>query len=720
MASTGITLIGFAAWLTMGLLACSVNPELSTQANHIFGSVTHDLCSALINSIGLMSLSLSLLIARLGFVLWSARLPELNGKDLVVYTVFVALMASLLQLALDIELMGAPIGGLVGLTVSEWLTDLGPYLSQGLVCIAVFGIIAIQVKLSQPTSEEVSKAHPERWISEVHRGAQPVKSLSANQQRDHQHVFNDLDQLPPEFENESNRFEAVESFYDDLDGAPSRNEARRVQPMDSDLVFKFEEEQILGSEPRFTMENSQRSISQQQISSEGTPTFSGGPSHELSENDGAQAHSPRLTSINTPVNMSATRTPIERISQSLTPKISRETLLQRAFDSLQLTFALTSAHSGRAADRYVFASPVPPALPLYEIAEQLNAQIRRSLGRSEPPVLLTVSSGHEQYMIEVTWPRRTRVFTETADAMKVIRGLESRGELTVYLGETVDDQTALLPLAELKSLIVTGGETLEQERGIDIILTNLIYQAPPPKLRLLILDIASERSPYAQLPHLYSPIINDTEKMTEVLRWIPIEHRRRRSVMGRAGVSRYDDYMSGQGNAEPRLVLLVPELSLLDNEQQSLLLSAIEKLGQSECDTGIHLILNTRVFGERSAKFVRHVDAHIALPVRSLEAARGFGITGAEWLLPENDFLLRLGPNHIQRIHSWTLAQASYSKILKVLSRSTERTYINANQEFLSVTHLKSGADSRSTDRSRSRSKTNHPQRLSESSLPPI
>ena len=143
MASTGITLMIFALWLTIGLLACSVDPEQSTRATHVFGSVTHDLCSALISAVGLMSLSLALLVARLGFVLWSVRLPKASLVDLGIYGVFLSLMATLLQLALDIELMGAPIGGAIGVTLSQALSGLSPYLSQGLICLALFAVIGV-------------------------------------------------------------------------------------------------------------------------------------------------------------------------------------------------------------------------------------------------------------------------------------------------------------------------------------------------------------------------------------------------------------------------------------------------------------------------------------------------------------------------------------------------------------------------------------------------
>ena len=118
--------------------------------------------------------------------------------------------------------------------------------------------------------------------------------------------------------------------------------------------------------------------------------------------------------------------------------------------------------------------------------------------------------------------------------------------------------------------------------------------------------------------------------------------------------SSFDDYHKQSNETEPRLVLVIPELSSLDNKQQELLIRLVDKLNQAEMDTGIHLLLNSRMFGERCAKLVRHVDVHIAFAVNSFEEARGFGVSGAEWLLPENDMLLRVG-RKISRAHAWLL-----------------------------------------------------------------
>jgi hypothetical protein len=89
----GVLSLVVAAWFGIGLSFCSVNPELSTQADHLLGSVTHIVCSLLLNSFGLMSFSVVLLIARFGKLLCSALRPQVTWSDGVVYLLFLILSA---------------------------------------------------------------------------------------------------------------------------------------------------------------------------------------------------------------------------------------------------------------------------------------------------------------------------------------------------------------------------------------------------------------------------------------------------------------------------------------------------------------------------------------------------------------------------------------------------------------------------------------------------
>ena len=477
MTTAGSLLFAISLWLFIGLVNCSVNPELSTSADHIFGSVTHYICSNLINTFGFMSLSITLVLFRLAFMLWSITLPEFRLKDSLIYLAFLVFTATQLQITLGIELMGAPIGGQIGLFMSSFLQNLSPPVAQAISCMSIFAVLGLHTWFYQGEQKVKASDSPEAWINDVHLGAEPIKSLNLEQQQAHGHIFSAVNQLPPEFDKDSERFEAVDSFYDDLgeDGLLNQRSNQKVDHRIKEPVFQFEFDADHSDEPRFTIEG-EINAGQKRSKINQKPVNRASTTNPKLVSVSSEISTPKVRPSDSSTSANRSRTPLDHLSQTLNPKVSRETILQRGFDALQITLALTKAESGKVADRYVFISPVPPPLPLYEITERLNSHMKKSLGRSEPSILLTMQNENaRQYVIEATWPRRERKFPETSEAVKIIRELESKGELTLYLGDDVSGDKAFLPLNELRSLVVTGGERVDQERGLDLVLTNLKF-----------------------------------------------------------------------------------------------------------------------------------------------------------------------------------------------------------------------------------------------------
>jgi DNA segregation ATPase FtsK/SpoIIIE-like protein len=590
----GVLSLVVAAWFGIGLSFCSVNPELSTQADHLLGSVTHIVCSLLLNSFGLMSFSVVLLIARFGKLLCSALRPQVTWSDGVVYLLFLILSATQLQLALNTTAFGASIGGSVGSWFATLLEPLGAMFAQGITCASLFAVFFTHSFVLQKSNsrEKVDEATLNHWQSEVHLEARPVKSMNRQQQRDHSHVFEQVTAQTPEFDEEAKRFEAVESFYDDLAG--TSNPALAHGEEHQDLIFKFDFEQdedpslsfdgstnIRGAtsrrdsaDPRLTHESSSYrpdsdehntplrlsrvSLSPDTRKARASSSVQGSLVEQVSQEISSRTLQER--------NSGPSLSPVEKLSQEISPKIAREMILQRGFDAQDLTLALIDTRLGTSIDHYFFTSPIAPLKPIYEVAECLNMHIRRALGRTEPPVLLTHKLEHGKHLIEVSWPRRSRVLTDTQEAVQVIRGLESQQSLNLYLGEAANGDQALLPFKSLKSVLITGGKRIDQEVGLDLLLMNLIHQSLPSSLRLIILDQEDHHATISQLPHLYCPVVSTSEQISDVLNWLPSEYRRRRSLMARLSLQNFEKLQEKKPQ-ETRIVCVIPKLSQLNADQ---------------------------------------------------------------------------------------------------------------------------------------------------------
>ena len=716
----GVLSLVVAVWLGVGLSFCSVNPELSTQADHLLGSVTHIICSWLLNAFGLMSFSVVLLIARFGRLLCAALKPQVAWSDIAVYLLFLVLSATQLQLALNTTMFGAPIGGMIGVWLTTLMTPLGAMIAQGLTCVGLFGVFFTHsFVLQKNTSKE--KADEEvlnQWQSEVHLEARPVKSMSSQQQRAHTHVFEQVTEQPPEFDEDAKRFEAVESFYDDLAG--SSNPALNHVEDHQDSIFKFDFEEgdepsltfdgtsgaRSSSDPRLTHESSSYHVHPDDVANsrrakrvahsvDARASRRSSGAHASPVDDISQDTSPHNASNRQHTTVS--RSPIEKLSQEISPKIAREMILQRGFDAQDLTLALIDTRSGASIEHYFFSSPIAPLKPIYEVAECLNMHIRRALGRTEPPVLLTHKLEHGKHLIEVSWPKRSRVLTDTQEAVQVIRSLEAQQSLNLYLGEAANGEKALLPFKSLKSVLITGGKKVDQEVGLDLLLMNLIHQSLPSALRLIILDQEDHHATISQLPHLYCPVVNTSEQISDVLNWLPSEYRRRRSLMARLSLQSFEKLQERQPQ-ETRIVCVIPKLSQLSIDQQTMLTSVLDKISHSNYHVGIHLIINNRQpITEKIKQSLKTIDVHLGFSAQNIEEANQISSPGAEWLLPQNDLLLTMRGHSPQRVSTWLLSRVSYNRILSVLANGKPIHYINPEANFKRVIPLSRTPQTRET-----------------------
>ena len=568
----GVFSLVIATWLGIGLSVCSVNPELSTRVDHLLGSVTHTVCSYLLGSLGLMSFSVVLLIARSGRLLCAARLPLLSKVDLLVYGVFLLLRAAQLQLALNTTAFGAPIGGAVGVWLSQSLSPLGELGAQGVMCLSLFGLFFIHSHSAQKSQRE-EEARDESLLTKVHLNAQPVKSMSAYQQQQHSHIFDQVALQPPEFKEESQRFEAVDSFYDDLAQGSSAPNPEQEEEISRDFIFHFEME---SDEPRLTLDHTPKMRAEDRSAE---PRMTSGMNARLRESitdpkrGAGSSHQPSSkveprARVSSQPSASPVRSPIEQLSQEVAPKISRELILQRGLDAQEVTLALIDSQIGPSVDHYIFTSPISPSKPIYEVTEYLNMHIRRALGRTEPPVLLSHYVERGQHYVEVSWPKRARALTETQAAIQTLRKLKREQSLKLYLGELSDGEQALLSFKEIRSLLITGGKGIENEMGLDLILMNLIHQAQPEELRVILFDNQdAHQLSRAPLPHLYCPTLSRREQLVELLDWLPSEYRRRRSLMARHSLQGFE-VLQKRRPQEVRIVLMIPQLSQLDAELQ--------------------------------------------------------------------------------------------------------------------------------------------------------
>jgi S-DNA-T family DNA segregation ATPase FtsK/SpoIIIE len=105
---------------------------------------------------------------------------------------------------------------------------------------------------------------------------------------------------------------------------------------------------------------------------------------------------------------------------------------------------------------------------------------------------------------------------DTADTLSVVIGRDGRG------------QDIELDLCELPHLLIAGMVKSGKSVLIHNILSTLIPQHGPDRLRLILFDPRHiELDVYNGLPHLYIPVITDARKTVKALNWLVKEIERR-------------------------------------------------------------------------------------------------------------------------------------------------------------------------------------------------
>jgi S-DNA-T family DNA segregation ATPase FtsK/SpoIIIE len=207
-------------------------------------------------------------------------------------------------------------------------------------------------------------------------------------------------------------------------------------------------------------------------------------------------------------------------------------------------------------------------------------------------------------------------------------------------------------------MLVAGATGTGKSVCSNSIITSLLLKFPPDELRLIMVDPKIvEFEAYKTLPHLLTPIINDSAKVPIALRWAANEMDNRYRIMAKVGVKKLSEFNNRPRIAEPEfdddgkqipekmpyLVIILDELAdLMMTEAKKDVETNIARIAQKGRAAGIHIIVATQ---RPDAKIVTGVikanlPTRLCFQVRSLVDSRVvLDAMGAEKLLGMGDML---------------------------------------------------------------------------------
>jgi S-DNA-T family DNA segregation ATPase FtsK/SpoIIIE len=181
---------------------------------------------------------------------------------------------------------------------------------------------------------------------------------------------------------------------------------------------------------------------------------------------------------------------------------------------------------------------------------------------------------------------------------------------------------------------------------MNTIIMSLLFQNTAETLRFIMVDPKRvELTLYNGIPHLLTPVITNTQKTVNALKWTIGEMDRRFEVLAAAGNRDINSYNARHPSSKiPAIIFVIDELADLMATAASEVESGIIRLAQMARAVGIHLIVATQrpsvdvITGLMKA----NIPGRIAFSVASLIDSRTIlDSPGAEKLLGRGDMLFQ-------------------------------------------------------------------------------
>ena len=260
--------------------------------------------------------------------------------------------------------------------------------------------------------------------------------------------------------------------------------------------------------------------------------------------------------------------------------------------------------------------------------------------RIEAPV-----PGHSYVGVEV--PNSSTTLVRLRPMLESEEFLRLKSPLAIALGRDVSGQPMVADLARMPHLLVAGTTGSGKSVCLADIITCLVMNNTPARLRLAVLDPKMvELVRFSGLPHIMGKVETEIDRMLAVLRWALAEMDQRYRLLETANARDLETYnrkIERKGQEPlPRVVVIIDELADLMMTAPDQTEHSLVRLAQMARATGIHLVVATQrpstdvVTGLIKANFPARIAFSVA---SSIDSRVILDVNGAESLLGRGDML---------------------------------------------------------------------------------
>lgn len=358
---------------------------------------------------------------------------------------------------------------------------------------------------------------------------------------------------------------------------------------------------------------------------------------------------------------------------------------------------------------------VGPTVTLYEIVQAQGVKIAKIQGLEQDIAQSLKASGIRiiapipgKGTIGIEVPNRNKRIVSMYSAIRSKRFHETKAELPVVIGRTIQNENYVFDLAKMPHLLVAGSTGTGKSVGLNAIITSLLYRKHPSELKLVMIDPKMvEFSLYGKLERHFlakmesedKVIITDPMKAVYTLNSLCTEMETRLELLSKAGTRNIVEYnqkfTSRRLNPEKGHRFL-PYVVVVIDEFADLIMMAKEverpvmRLAQKARAVGIHLIVATQrpdvkvITGGIKANFPARIAFRV---IQMIDSRTILDRPGAEQLIGRGDMLFSLNGD-VTRVQCALVETEEVERIVDHISR--QQGYTSA---YLLPDYVPEGSD---------------------------
>lgn len=351
----------------------------------------------------------------------------------------------------------------------------------------------------------------------------------------------------------------------------------------------------------------------------------------------------------------------------------------------------------------VVAADTGPVVTMFELElaagvkvsqiSSLANDMARALGVGAVRVVAPLAGKHT---IGIEVPNSEKEKVRVKDMIQLAQDRPSKMAIPLFLGKDSSGEALVSDLSEMPHLLIAGTTGSGKSVCINSIIVSILLTKRPDEVKMILIDPKMvEMTAFNTVPHLFCPIVTETQRAVQILEWATVKMDERYAILAEARVKNIAEYNAlgveqiierfnpSTPDEEAKIPKRLPYIVIVIDELADLMMTSpkeieayIVRLAQKSRAVGIHIVLATQrpqatvVTGLIKSNMPTRIAFRVAA---KMDSRIILDQNGAETLLGQGDMLfLKPGTSDLIRAQGTFLDEMEVRRIVKHLKEIAE------------------------------------------------